>query len=145
MGPRPDFHPDALQGESVDFQYSWEPVPPEAALYLDWQESSVTLADGEKVPLRKPVLRIEKLAFGPLGEGAMLSLRNTPPLFGLGLLEAVSEETVLGIAEAQNKLGLNGRRLSRVPETREPQRSRESFRNMSREEREALVRFLVAI
>ena len=106
MGPRPDFHPDALQGESVDFQYSWEPVPPEAAL---------------------------------------LSLRNTPPLFGLGLLEAVSEETVLGIAEAQNKLGLNGRRLSRVPETREPQRSRESFRNMSREEREALVRFLVAI
>ena len=114
-GPLPDpsygdqFQNRALQGESVDFQYSWEPVPPEAALYLDWQESGVTLADGEKVPLRKPVLRVAKLAFGPLGEGAMLSLRNTPPVFGLGLLEAVPEQTVLGIAEAQKKLGLNGR------------------------------------
>jgi CxxC motif-containing protein (DUF1111 family) len=103
------FQNRALQGESVDFQYSWEPVPAEAALYLDWEERSVTLPDGEKVTLRKPVLRIEKLAFGPLGEGAMTSLRNTPPLAGLGLLEAVPEETVLALAREQKKLGLNGR------------------------------------
>jgi len=94
-GPLPDpnygdqFQNRALQGESVDFQYSWEPVPAEAALYLDWEERSVTLPDGEEISLRRPVLRIEKLAFGPMGEGAMTSLRNTPPLIGLGLLEAV--------------------------------------------------------
>ena len=114
-GPLPDpnygdqFQNRALQGESVDFQYSWEPVPAEAALYLDWEERSVTLPDGEEISLRRPVLRIEKLAFGPMGEGAMTSLRNTPPLIGLGLLEAVPEETILKLAQEQKNLGLNGR------------------------------------
>ena len=103
------FQNNALQGQSIDFQYSWESVPAEAALYLDWEERSVTLPGGEKVTLRKPVLRIEKLAFGPLGEGAMTSLRNTPPLVGLGLLEAVPQETVLQLAREQKNLGLNGR------------------------------------
>ena len=114
-GPRPDpnygdqFQNNALQGQSIDFQYSWEPVPAEAALYLDWEERSVALPDGENVVLRKPVLRIEKLAFGPMGEGAMTSLRNTPPLVGLGLLEAVPEESILKLAQTQKNLGLNGR------------------------------------
>ena len=114
-GPRPDpnygdqIQNNALQGQEIDLQYAHEMVPAEAALYLDWEERSVALPDGEKVSLRKPVLRIEKLAFGPPGEGAMTSLRNAPPVVGLGLLEAVLEETVLTLAQAQRKLGLNGR------------------------------------
>ena len=39
----------------------------------------------------------------------MTSLRNTPPVAGLGLLEAVPEQTVLQLAQAQKSLGLNGR------------------------------------
>ena len=114
-GPRPDpnygdqIQNNALQGQEIDLQYAREMVPAEAALFLDWEERSVVLADGEKVSLRKPALRIENLAFGPFGEGAMTSLRNTPPLFGLGLLEAVPEEAVLKIAQAQKHAGLNGR------------------------------------
>ncbi len=114
-GPLPDpnygdqFQNNALQAQEVDLRYAHEVVPAEAALYLDWEERNVTLPDGEQVSLRKPTLRIEKLAFGPLGEGAMTSLRNTPPVFGLGLLEAVPEETVLKLAEEQKKSGLNGR------------------------------------
>ena len=114
-GPLPDpnygdqFQNNALQAQEVDLRYSKEMVPAEAQLFLDWSEKVVTLPDGEAVKLRKPVLRVEKLAFGPLGEGAMLSLRNTPPVFGLGLLEAVPEETVLRIAAEQKKSGLNGR------------------------------------
>ncbi len=114
-GPNPDpnygdqFQNNALQAQEVDLRYARELVPAEAALYLDWEESTVVLADGEKVPMRTPRLRIERLAFGALGEGAMTSLRNTPPLIGLGLLEAVPEETILKIAESQKKTGLNGR------------------------------------
>lgn len=103
------FQNNALQAQEVDLRYARELVPAEAELYLDWEEKLVTLADGEQVALRKPKLRIEKLAFGPLGEGAMLSLRNTQPVFGLGLLEAVAEETLLAIAAEQKKIGLNGR------------------------------------
>ncbi len=114
-GPKPDpnygdqFQNNALQGQEVDLRYAHELVPAEAEIYLDWEEKTVTLADGEKVSLRKPKMRIEKLAFGPVGDGAMFSLRNTQPVFGLGLLEAVPEETILALADAQKKEGLNGR------------------------------------
>lgn len=114
-GPMPhpnygdQFQNNALQAQEVDLRYSYELVPAEAEIFVDWDERSVTLPDGEQVSLRKPVLRIENLAFGELGDDIMLSLRNTPPVFGLGLLEAVDERTILQIAEDQKKHGVNGR------------------------------------
>jgi CxxC motif-containing protein (DUF1111 family) len=114
-GPRPHPHyGDQLQnaglhGPFPDFAYHTAPVPPEAALYLGWEERSVVFPDGEAVTLRTPRLRIEDLAYGPLGEGTMTSLRNAQPLHGLGLLEAVPEQTLLAIAERQRARGVNGR------------------------------------
>ena len=114
-GPKP--HPNygdqfqnlGLNGPFPDFAYHTAPVPPEAALYLDWEETSAAFPDGESVTLRRPKLRIENLAYGPLGEGTMTSLRITQPLVGLGLLEAVPEETLLAIAKEQQTQGVNGR------------------------------------
>lgn len=114
-GPKPDpnygdqFQNNALQAQEVDLRYAQEMVPAEAEIYLDWDEHTLTLPDGEKVPMRKPKLRLEKLAFGPLGEGAMLSIRNTQPVFGLGLLEAVPEDALKSLVDAQKAQGLNGR------------------------------------
>lgn len=113
--PRPDpnygdqFQNDSLQGRTADDAYSTEPVPPEADLYLEWKTRTVTFADGETVELREPRLRIEKLRFGPLGAGAMTSVRNAQPLIGLGLLEAIPEETLLAIAQQQIAEGIRGR------------------------------------
>lgn len=114
-GPKP--HPGygdqlqnrALQGQSVDFAYAHQAVPAEAELYLDWEERMVEFADGEQVTLRKPVLRIEQLNFGLLGPDAMLSLRLTQPLIGLGLLDAVPDETLQALAARQRERGLGGR------------------------------------
>ena len=114
-GPRP--HPSygdqiqnrSLDGRSVDLAYAGQPVPNEADLFLDWETSSVTFADGEIVALRKPKLRIENLKFGELGEGTMLSLRIAPPVVGTGLLEAVPEETIVAIAQQQRAQNVNGR------------------------------------
>jgi CxxC motif-containing protein (DUF1111 family) len=114
-GPRP--HPNygdqiqnrALQGQSVDFAYAIEPIPAEAALFLDWEEQSVAFADGEQINLRKPKLVIEQLNFGPLGADTMTSLRIAQPVFGLGLLDAVPEETLLALAEQQKRQGVSGR------------------------------------
>jgi CxxC motif-containing protein (DUF1111 family) len=83
--------------------------PGEADVYIDWISSSVTLADGTPVALRRPQLRMENLSFGPLGEQTMTSLRNTQVIFGLGYLEAVPERTLKEIAAAQKAQGLNGR------------------------------------
>jgi CxxC motif-containing protein (DUF1111 family) len=98
-----------LNGPFPDFAYHTAPVPPEAALHLDWAEHRVLFADGESVTLRTPRLRIEALAYGPLGEQALLSLRNAQPLHGMGLLEAVPEEALLAIAQRQRAQGVNGR------------------------------------
>ncbi len=85
------------------------PVPPEADIFLDWEERTVTFPDGATVELRSPKLRIENLNFGPLGADIMTSTRIAQPIFGLGLLEAVSEQTLLDIARKQDALGFNGR------------------------------------
>ncbi len=81
----------------------------EADVFVDWQSESVILADGERVELRRPSIRVESLSFGPLGDGVLTSLRNAPSIFGLGYLESVSEEDILQIAAAQKAVELNGR------------------------------------
>ncbi|HEX7811280.1 MAG TPA: di-heme oxidoredictase family protein [Burkholderiales bacterium] len=99
----------ALDGTSVDLAYAGAPVPREADIYLDWEARTVAFPDGETVELRSPKLRIENLNFGPLGDDVMTSTRNAQPIFGLGLLEAVPEDTLKDIARKQQAAGVNGR------------------------------------
>lgn len=114
-GPRPlanyggQIQNRALQGQHENYLHAYAPVPAEADLYLDWIEESASFADGTVVPLRRPRLRIERPAFGDLPADTMTSLRLAPPVFGLGLLDAVPEDTLLALAEQQRALGFNGR------------------------------------
>jgi len=113
-GPRPhpnygdQFQNRSLDGSNVDLAHGGKPVPHEADLYIDWEQHVVTLADGETVQLRKPLLRIENLAFGPV-DGIMTSIRVAQPLIGVGFLDAVPEETILALARSQSAEGVNGR------------------------------------
>ncbi len=109
-GPRP--HPnygDQLQVFGINVGLKENLKPGEADLYVDWLPEVVTLPDGEKVELRRPKIRLEKLNFGPIDETVMTSLRNTQVVFGMGYLEAVSEEDILALAKMQQAQGLNGR------------------------------------
>ncbi len=81
----------------------------EADVRVDWHIDNVTLADGSRVALRRPLLSVTGLAFGPLGDEVMTSLRNAPVIFGLGYLESVSEDDILALAKLQQSQGLNGR------------------------------------
>ncbi len=91
-------------GESLS-----NPVVGEADLRIDWEPQKTTLADGTEVELRRPQSRVTKLAFGPLGEKTLTSLRNTPVVYGMGYLDAVPEADILAIAAQQKSQGLNGR------------------------------------
>lgn len=109
-GPRPHPHyGDQLQVFDVISADRQQVRQGEADVFVDWQRVPVALADGTQVELRKPRPRIDSLSFGPLGDDVMTSLRNAPAIFGLGYLEAVSEEDILTLAAAQKASGLNGR------------------------------------
>ncbi|MDR2093866.1 MAG: c-type cytochrome [Azoarcus sp.] len=80
-------------------------VPGEGEAFLEWQPRKEVLADGQEVILRWPKIGFRKLAFGPLTEAYMTSARVAPPIFGLGLLEAVPEADILALARAQRAAG----------------------------------------
>lgn len=83
-------------------------VPAEASFDIAWQERIVVLDDGGEVRLRSPRITISDLAFGPLGDGAMISARRSPPVFGLGLLDAVAQSTIDALAARDKPDGIKG-------------------------------------
>ncbi|MDJ0448761.1 di-heme oxidoredictase family protein [Methylocystis sp. JR02] len=91
-------------------------VPGEGQATAAFDETTVALADGERVSLRRPKLAFRRLAYGALGQDTKTSLRNAPPVFGLGLLEAVPDAEILAGKGRRNfvwSLETNARMLGR--------------------------------
>lgn len=86
-------------------------VAPEGKVRVDYTPVPVRFKDGTEVELRKPVLQITQLGYGPMHPDTRFSARVAPPMIGLGLLEAIPEEAILANATAQAKAnnGINGR------------------------------------
>jgi len=75
--------------------------------------------DGTAYSLRKPTYEFTELAFGPFGDGIMVSPRVGPAMIGLGLLEAVDESTLVALADEDDADGdgISGR-VNRVFDVR---------------------------
>jgi CxxC motif-containing protein (DUF1111 family) len=82
-------------------------VSGEGWVRVDYREERVTLPDGETVGLRAPLYQFADLHYGPLGD-VQFSPRVGPPVFGLGLLEAVADQTIVQLAEQGRQQGVNG-------------------------------------
>ena len=80
-------------------------VPGEGRPQLAWETRELTYPDGTRASLIAPTLTISELAFGPLGEGSMRSLRVAPAMTGLGLLEALSESTLRALEDPSDRDG----------------------------------------
>lgn len=78
---------------------------PEGRPRIDYEEVPVTLAGGEVVRLRKPLLTIENPGFGPLPSDLMTSVRIAPTMSGMGLLEAIHEADIMALADPQDADG----------------------------------------
>jgi CxxC motif-containing protein (DUF1111 family) len=76
---------------------------------VHWESREVRYGDDEAVSLRKPRIEFRGLAFGELGGDTMLSLRAAQAVHGVGLLEAIPEDTLLAIAREQDALGIKGK------------------------------------
>ena len=104
-GPNP--HPaygDQLQNRGIQGR-----VPEEGHAIVTYQAREVSFGDGEKINLRVPTIQLKDLHFGDLGKETMISPRIAPAVVGMGLLEAVPEETIVAIARQQEKLGMGGK------------------------------------
>jgi len=74
-------------------------VPAEGRVTIDIEEISGTYGDGEPYTLARPTYVFDELAYGPLAADFQTSPRVAPFLIGLGLLAAVDEEAVRGLAD----------------------------------------------
>lgn len=73
-----------------------------------WQETEISLAGAETVALRQPAYRFAELAYGPI-DGVLVSARIGQPVFGMGLLDAVSAEELERMAAEAKPDGVTGR------------------------------------
>lgn len=100
--PRP--HPvygDQLNEEGIPG------VPGEGRVQIRWIKQTIRLADGTRVERRKPHTRFVELAYGKLGP-VLTSLRVSPHVAGLGLLDAVPDETLEAMAAETKPDGIRG-------------------------------------
>lgn len=92
----------------------------QAKVYLSYQYSTVEYPDGTTVTLKKPLFEIEqpydvsaenRLNSTLLQDNVRYSPRNGMPVFGLGLLELISEADILALSDENdvNNDGISGR------------------------------------
>ncbi len=82
-------------------------VPGEGRAQLHWEDSTLTLADGEVVALRRPRIDIVEPGYGPPGP-VLTSPRVGQPVFGLGLLQAVPAASLRALARQPQADGVRG-------------------------------------
>ncbi len=86
-------------------------VPSEGRSFVHYAEEPGAYADGEPFSLRRPTYTFAELGFGPFSASTMLSPRVAPGTYGLGLLEAVGEATLVSLGDENdsNHDGVSGR------------------------------------
>ena len=85
-------------------------VPAEGRAIITYDEVKGTYGDGTPYTLLRPKVSFTDLAFGPL-DGALLSPRVAPAVFGLGLLESVPLATLQALEDPDDadRDGISGR------------------------------------
>jgi CxxC motif-containing protein (DUF1111 family) len=83
---------------------------PEANVSISYSDVNINYPSGETVTLRKPTYTVSN-AYQPLPSNYLISPRLAPPVFGIGLLQNISEETVLSFADENdaNNDGISGK------------------------------------
>jgi CxxC motif-containing protein (DUF1111 family) len=91
-------------------------VAPEGRIAIAWTDVGGAYSDGTPYVLQSPQYSILDLGYGPLTANVAISARVAPAVFGVGLLEAIDEDTIMAGADPadSNGDGISGR-PNRVP------------------------------
>ena len=104
--------PHAFYGDQLQ-EFGAPGVNAEGRAHLRYEEREISLNGGERVRLRKPILSFSNLAYGPLPDDLQTSARIAPAIYGMGLLAAIADSTLLEL-EAQPKPGKIKGKLNRI-------------------------------
>lgn len=74
----------------------------EGRIHIDWTEEEMAFADGAVVSLRRSTASITDLGYGPTDPALMMSLRVAPAMIGPGLLEAIPDDAILALTDADD-------------------------------------------
>lgn len=105
-GPIPDLnYGGQIQDQSISG------VDTEAGFSITYEEITSTYPDGTPYSLRKPTYTITNQTLGDLNTSIKISPRIGNQMIGLGLLEAISEATILSLADENdsNDDGISGK------------------------------------
>lgn len=80
-------------------------VPIEGRAIIKYSEIKGQYLDGSSYTLRKPTYEFKNLSLGPIGEKTLFSPRVAPAVIGMGLLEAIPEQTLLALSDPEDKNG----------------------------------------
>ena len=89
-------------GTQIQDKATWGKMP-EARVTISYTEQQHSFNDGVTYSLRKPTYELSNM-HQPV-TGYLLSPRLAPPVFGLGLLEAIPEEQILALADVNDVNG----------------------------------------
>lgn len=83
----------------------------EGNISISHQAITGSFADGTSYVLQKPIYNFERMNYGNVHQNTVISPRLAPHIAGLGLLEDVSEQTILSFADENDKNndGISGR------------------------------------
>lgn len=86
-------------------------VTKEGSFVINYEELLGEYPDGETYSLRKPNIIFTELNYGELETGIMTSARVGQQLYGMGLLEAISEADLLALSDEndQDRDGISGK------------------------------------
>lgn len=86
-------------------------VKPEGYVHVNWTYDNFVYPDGEKLSLRRPDVEIRQLGYGEMHADTLISLRNAPPIHGMGLLQEIPQAAINELADPDDKdgNGISGR------------------------------------
>jgi len=96
--------PDPVYGAQIQDK-AVAGVKPEGRILVEYREHNVALSGGEIVRLRQPLYRVADPQYGAIADAIGFSPRLAPPVFGLGLLEAVAAPEILRYADPEDRDG----------------------------------------
>lgn len=78
---------------------------PEASVAVSWEGVALALGDGRTFAARRPIVVLTGLGYGPLAPSTRPVLRRSPPLDGVGLIEAIPDHAIIADADPDDRDG----------------------------------------
>lgn len=96
-----------LQPRVIDYDRARLPnkVKSEGSVKLTFSEIEGQFADGTKYRLQKPSYQLTKLGYGELAPHIGVSPRHAPNVFGMGMLDAISDADLLAQEDVEDSNG----------------------------------------